>query len=187
MGADIRALLKERREELELTQETLAEQLAISPRYYQQLESGWASPSLDLALSMAEVFGKLEIDRNGQRFVIQALRPTNDAVHLNRIDRSACAVLMKLAEEESEGAAAVSRDLMAYINRLRDVGEDVEALASMYEQCIADVRTAIEIAQGWFEQHRPDVVERGEERHRQKLWERGYIQGCTSTMRREVA
>lgn len=53
MGADIRALLKERREELELTQETLAEQLAISPRYYQQLESGWASPSLTMRREVA--------------------------------------------------------------------------------------------------------------------------------------
>lgn len=183
MGADIRALLKKRREELELTQEGLAEELAISSRYYQQLESGWASPSLDLALSIAERFGVLEIERNGQRYVVQVLRPDNKAIHLNKIDRSACTVLMKLAEEESEGAAAVSRDLMSYINRLRDMGEDVEALAAMYEQCIADVRTAIQIAQDWFERHRPDVAERGEERHRLKMWGRGYIEGSIDGMK----
>lgn len=176
MAADIKVLLRQLREQLEITQEEFAELLAISYKYYQQLESQWASPSLSLALDIAEHGGAIEIERNGQRFVLQALRPETNAIHLNRIDRSACTILMKLAEEESEGAAAVSRDLMAYINRLKEPGEDTEPLAKMYEQCVADVQTALDIVKEWFKQHRPDVAERGEERHRQKMWQRGYIE-----------
>lgn len=176
MGADIQALIRQARQSAGSTQEEFAERLGISPRYLQQLESFGATPSLDLALRVASVAGRVELLRERDRYVLQAIRP-NQSHYLNAIDRSPAAVLFKLAEELSEGAMAVSRDALRYINHLSHKGEDVEALAAMYEQCIADVHTALEVAEEWFAQHRPDVAERGWKRHQQKVWQRGYVVG----------
>jgi len=81
---------------------------------------------------------------------------------------------MKLAEEEDEGASLLKRELMKHINRIRDFGENSETLAEIYEQCVCDVQTALDIVREWFMVHRPDVVQRAERRHREKMWEKGY-------------
>jgi len=189
LPADIQMLIREARQAVGNSQEDFAELLGISPRYLQQLESLCASPSLDLALRVADLTGSVEILRDNRRYVIQALKP-HQTDYLNAIDRSPAALLFKLAEELAEGAAAVQREALKYIKRLAQDGEDTEALASLFEQCIADVHTALRIAEEWFSVHRPDVAQRGWERHRQKVWERGYVIGgaasnvaCTTTRR----
>lgn len=162
------------REALGATQEAYSEQIGCHPKYLGEIERHQKTPSLDLCLTIAETSPDgLEIERDGRRFQIREIRPRRSVV-LNRIDRSPAAILWRHAEELREGAERILSAVPPTMNRIREVDCHVEELADMVEQALCDVETACQVVREWFAAHRPDVLALADERHRQKLWDRGY-------------
>lgn len=173
-SSTLRVLVGKVRESLGLTQEAYSERLACHPKYLGEIERHQKCPSLDLCLTIAESAPEgLEVERGGRKFQIRELRPRRSVV-LNRIDRSPAAILWRLADELREGADHVLSTAPPTINRIREIDQHTDELAAMVESSLCDVETACVVVREWFAANRPDVLTIADERHRQKLWDRGY-------------
>ena len=64
MKETFQTVIYSRRKALHLTQEQVAEQCGVTPRHYQNIETGHCRPGLDIALRISAV---LDVDLNALR------------------------------------------------------------------------------------------------------------------------